>query len=87
MEDLSKYAKTASVVVFNDEVNSFGHVIQTFKSVLGYGDEQAEQCSLLIHYSKKGYRVAQNRPINVAKAICKALNAEGLTADLTDLNP
>ena len=88
MEDLlCSSAKTASVVVFNDEVNSFDHVIQTFKSVLGYGQEQAEQCALIIHYSKKGYKVAKDRPIKVAKAICKALNSEGLTAELTDVNP
>jgi ATP-dependent Clp protease adaptor protein ClpS len=79
--------KTASVAVFNDEVNSFAHVVNVFKSVLGYGQEQAEQCALLIHYANGGYRVARDRPIKVAKAILKAIKAEGLTAELTDLNP
>lgn len=42
-----------NLVVFNDEVNSFDHVIETLIDVCAHTPEQAEQCTLLIHYKGK----------------------------------
>ncbi len=42
-----------SLVVFNDDVNSFDHVIETLIDVVGHEPEQAEQCTLIIHYKGK----------------------------------
>jgi ATP-dependent Clp protease adaptor protein ClpS len=42
-----------NLVVFNDEVNTFEHVIETLIDVCGHTAEQAEQCTLLIHYKGK----------------------------------
>ena len=42
-----------TLVVFNDEVNTFEHVIETLIDVCGHTAEQAEQCTLLIHYKGK----------------------------------
>ncbi|GAB3794333.1 ATP-dependent Clp protease adaptor ClpS [Spirosoma humi] len=42
-----------NLVVFNDEVNTFEHVIETLVDVCGHTAEQAEQCTLLIHYKGK----------------------------------
>ena len=42
-----------SLVVFNDEVNSFDHVIRTLIEVCGHELAQAEQCTLLIHHKGK----------------------------------
>ena len=41
------------LVVFNDEVNTFDHVIDTLIKVCKHSPEQAEQCTLLIHYKGK----------------------------------
>jgi ATP-dependent Clp protease adaptor protein ClpS len=41
------------LVVFNDDVNTFDHVIQTLMKVCGHTAEQAEQCSLIIHHRGK----------------------------------
>lgn len=41
------------LVVFNDEVNTFDHVIQTLIKVCKHSPEQAEQCTLIIHYKGK----------------------------------
>lgn len=41
------------LVVFNDDVNTFDHVIQTLMKVCKHTAEQAEQCSLIIHYRGK----------------------------------
>ncbi|AUD03886.1 ATP-dependent Clp protease adaptor ClpS [Spirosoma pollinicola] len=42
-----------NLIVFNDEVNTFEHVIETLIDVCGHTAEQAEQCTLLIHYKGK----------------------------------
>ncbi|MCK8493998.1 MULTISPECIES: ATP-dependent Clp protease adaptor ClpS [Spirosoma] len=42
-----------SLVVFNDDVNTFDHVIDTLIDVCHHTPEQAEQCTLLIHYKGK----------------------------------
>ncbi len=41
------------LVVFNDEVNTFDHVITTLIKVCRHTPEQAEQCTLLVHYKGK----------------------------------
>ena len=42
-----------SLIVFNDEVNTFDHVINTLMEVCEHTPEQAEQCTLIIHYKGK----------------------------------
>ena len=41
------------LVVFNDDFNTFNHVIKTLIKVCKHTQEQAEQCTLLIHYKGK----------------------------------
>ncbi len=41
------------LIVFNDEVNTFDFVIETLIDVCGHTAEQAEQCTLLIHFKGK----------------------------------
>jgi len=41
------------LVVFNDDVNTFDHVIDTLIKVCKHTPEQAEQCTWLIHYKGK----------------------------------
>lgn len=41
------------LVLFNDDVNTFDYVIDTLIEVCGHTPEQAEQCTLIIHYKGK----------------------------------
>jgi ATP-dependent Clp protease adaptor protein ClpS len=41
------------LVVFNDDVNTFEHVINTLIKVCGHSAMQAEQCTWIIHYKGK----------------------------------
>ena len=41
------------LIVFNDDVNTFDHVIDTLIDVCGHSAEQAEQCTMIIHYKGK----------------------------------
>lgn len=42
-----------NLIVFNDDVNTFEYVIDTLMEVCEHTPEQAEQCTLLIHYKGK----------------------------------
>ncbi len=41
------------LVVFNDDINTFEHVINTLIKVCNHSPEQAEQCTWIIHYKGK----------------------------------
>lgn len=41
------------LVVFNDDVNTFDHVTETLIRVCRHSQEQAEQCTWIIHYKGK----------------------------------
>ncbi|MFM8744743.1 MAG: ATP-dependent Clp protease adaptor ClpS [Cytophagales bacterium] len=41
------------LVVYNDDFNTFEHVINTLIRVCKHSTEQSEQCTLLIHYKGK----------------------------------
>ena len=41
------------LVVFNDDFNTFAHVIETLIRVCQHSAEQAEQCTLIIHHTGK----------------------------------
>ena len=41
------------IVLYNDDVNTFDHVIETLIRVCSHTSEQAEQCALIVHYNEK----------------------------------
>jgi ATP-dependent Clp protease adaptor protein ClpS len=41
------------LVVYNDDVNTFEHVINTLIRVCNHSNEQAEQCTYIIHFKGK----------------------------------
>jgi len=42
-----------NLIVFNDDYNTFDHVINTLVKICKHTLEQAEQCTWLIHYRGK----------------------------------
>lgn len=52
-ELLEDYNTGASLVVFNDDVNTFDWVIESLVAVCGHTHEQAEQCAIYIHFKGK----------------------------------
>ncbi|RVU26499.1 ATP-dependent Clp protease adaptor ClpS [Sandaracinomonas limnophila] len=48
-----KLEESHQLIVFNDEVNTFDFVIQTLIEVCQHSVEQAEQCTLQIHFKGK----------------------------------
>lgn len=53
VELLEKDLDVRELVVFNDDFNTFDHVIKTLIRVCKHSAEQAEQCTWLIHHKGK----------------------------------
>lgn len=69
-----------SLIVWNDEVNTFEWVIETLIEVCDHTPEQAEQCSYFIHHKGK-YAVKQGEYDNL-KPMCDAITERGIGATL-----
>lgn len=76
-EDISKQNE---IVLFNDDVNTFDHVIETLISVCDHTPEQAEQCSIIVHY--KGKCTVKTGPYEDLKPRCASLLSAGLSAEI-----
>mgnify|MGYP000049734626 CR=1 FL=1 len=48
-----KLVSQKEIVLYNDDVNTFDHVIETLMTVCKHTPEQAEQCAHLIHFKGK----------------------------------
>jgi len=68
------------IVVYNDDVNTFDHVIDTLVRVCDHTPEQAEQCSLIIHYN--GKCTVKTDIYDKLKPQCIQLLAAGLSAEI-----
>lgn len=66
------------LVVFNDDVNTFDHVINTLIRVCKHTNEQAEQCTLIIHYN--GKCAVKNGTRDFLKPMCNAICEVGIDA-------
>ena len=69
-----------SLIVFNDEVNTFDHVIDTFMEVLDYNHVQAEQCATIIH--NKGKYDVKHGSFNDLEPFCTAILERGISAEV-----
>jgi ATP-dependent Clp protease adaptor protein ClpS len=67
-----------SLIVWNDEVNTFEWVIETLIQVCGHSDVQAEQCAYLIHF--KGKYAVKNGTYDDLKQDCDAITERGIGA-------
>lgn len=68
------------IIVYNDDVNTFDHVIETLVRVCNHTSEQAEQCSLIIHY--KGKCTVKTGVLDELKPQCTGLLDAGLSAEI-----
>ncbi|MGD1945435.1 MAG: ATP-dependent Clp protease adaptor ClpS [Croceivirga sp.] len=68
------------IVLFNDDVNTFDHVISTLIAVCEHTPEQAEQCSLIVHYN--GKCTVKTGEYSYLKPRCSKLLQAGLSAEI-----
>ncbi len=50
---VDKNATSNEIILYNDDVNTFDHVIETLIRVCKHESLQAEQCAMLVHYKGK----------------------------------
>ena len=67
-----------SLIVWNDEVNTFEWVIETLMEVCGHSYEQAEQCAYIIHF--RGKYAVKRGPYDELKPQCDAITERGINA-------
>ncbi len=71
------------LIVWNDDVNTFDWVIETLITVCGHTQEQAEQCTLLIHY--KGKCDVKRGSYNELEPMCTAITDRHINATIETL--
>ncbi|HSF55027.1 MAG TPA: ATP-dependent Clp protease adaptor ClpS [Algoriphagus sp.] len=77
LEDLLDQ-EALDLVVFNDDVNTFEHVIAILMKVCKHSHEQAEQCTLIIHY--KGKCAVKKGSREELKPMCESILDAGIQA-------
>jgi len=68
------------LVVFNDDFNTFEHVINTLIRVCKHSQEQAEQCTYIIHY--KGKCAVKTGALDFLTPMREAICEEGIDAKI-----
>lgn len=77
-----KSAGTKTLVLYNDDFNTFEFVTKCLISICGHETLQAEQCTYLVHY--KGKCAVKHGGFRALKPLCEALLERGLTARIHD---
>ena len=77
---LEQEAYQHEIVLHNDEVNTFDFVIESLIRVCEHTLEQAEQCTILVHY--KGKCIVKSGTYKDLEPRCSELLRIGLSAEL-----
>lgn len=68
------------LILFNDDVNTFDHVIDTLIRICNHDMIQAEQCAMLVHY--KGKCGVKTGSYEELEPMCTGLLDAGLSAEI-----
>ena len=71
------------LILYNDDVNTFDHVIDTLVKVCHHTFEQAEQCAIIVHF--KGKCDVKSGSYDFLKPLCTALLNAGLSAEIEEV--
>lgn len=77
---LTEEANKHEIILYNDDVNTFDFVIDSLISVCEHTPEQAEQCTILVHY--KGKCSVKTGEYRELKPKCSKLLELGLSAEI-----
>ena len=76
--------QSCSLIVWNDEVNTFEWVIDTLVEICNHTQEQAEQCAMIIH--SHGKYAVKHGGYNELKPMCDAITDRGIGATIEVLS-
>jgi ATP-dependent Clp protease adaptor protein ClpS len=69
-----------TLIIWNDEVNTFDWVIETLIEICGHSSEQAEQCAMII--DSKGKYAVKEGSFDTLKPMCEAILDRGIGATI-----
>lgn len=75
---LEEILEQKDLIVYNDDVNTFDHVIESLIKVCKHDIIQAEQCTMIIHYNGKCQ--VKHGSYEKLEPICTALLDRGISA-------
>lgn len=68
------------LILYNDDVNTFDHVIKALMEICDHTEEQAEQCALIVHHA--GKCEVKTGSYDDLKPRCERLLERGLSASI-----
>jgi ATP-dependent Clp protease adaptor protein ClpS len=74
---------SGSLILYNDDINTFEHVIKSLVEVCGHDSVQAEQCAMIVHFN--GSCEVKIGVVEVLNAMSRSLNAKGLNSKVESL--
>lgn len=83
MESSSQETLQFQLIVWNDDFNTFEWVTSTLIEICDHEAEQAEQCTLLIHF--KGRCVVKAGAYETMKNMCEGITTRGISASVEEL--
>ena len=77
---LEKEDEVYKIVLWNDDVNTFDYVIESLMEICEHTFEQAEQCTVLVHY--KGKCTVKTGDLEKLKPMHEKLLSRSLTSEI-----
>lgn len=78
VESIEKLLGQRDLIVYNDDINTFDHVIESLIKVCRHDTIQAEQCTMIIHYNGKCQ--VKHGSYEKLEPMCTALLDRGISA-------
>lgn len=80
VETVETLVENKDLIVYNDDYNTFDHVIDSLIKVCKHDAIQAEQCTHLVHY--KGKCQVKRADYHTLEPMCTALLDRGISAEI-----
>ena len=78
MDTITVTDSSCSLIVWNDDVNTFEWVIEALIEICGHSQQQAEQCAIII--DAKGKYAVKEGSYEILKPQCDAITERGINA-------
>ena len=75
-----KIKEENDLILYNDDYNTFDHVIDVLVKYCNHTTIQAEQCAWIVHHNGKCQ--VKRGPFEKLKPVCEAILENGLTAKI-----
>lgn len=76
-EEVKQYNE---LILWNDDVNTFDHVINTLMELCDHSEDQAHQCALIVH--NNGKCSVKRGDYETLRPICTAILDRGISATI-----